>query len=114
MQDDLIESIRKAAAELFDIPYHTPNGERVYEPVRKPYWVEHDWDSSFSPVSAEIIGRFLPQSLRENRVRDRLKKQIDPLVIRNLENLRWETWQNIDAAFREVRQGSRYESWPDY
>ncbi len=99
--DDLIESIRKAAAELFDIPYHAPNGERVYEPVRKPYWVEHDWDSSFSPVSAEIIGRFLPQSLRENRARDRLKKQIDTLVIRNLENLRWETLQNIDAAFRK-------------
>ncbi|MDO9035828.1 MAG: dynamin family protein [Methanoregula sp.] len=99
--DDLIESIRKAAAELFDIPYHAPRGERAYEPVRKPYWVEHDWDSSFSPVSAEVIGRFLPKSLRESLARDRLKKQIDMLVIRNLENLRWATIQNIDTAFRK-------------
>jgi GTPase SAR1 family protein len=98
--DELIESIRKAAAELFEIPYHAPKGERVYEPARKPYWVEHVWDSSFSPIPAEVIGRILPKSLRERRVRDQLKKQIDTLVRRNLENLRWETLQNIDAAFR--------------
>ena len=99
--DDLIESIRKAAAELFDIPYHAPKGERAYEPARKPYWVEHDWDSSFSPFPAEVISRLLPKSMRESRARNRLKKQIDMLVIRNLENLRWETLQNIDAAFRK-------------
>ena len=38
--DELTESIRKAAAELFDIPYHPPNGEYAYRPVKKPYWVE--------------------------------------------------------------------------
>lgn len=99
--DNLIESIRKAAAELFDIPYHAPKGERTYKQVRKPYWVDHDWDSSFSPVSAEVIERFLPKTLRESRARDRLKKKIDALVIRNLENLRYETLLNIDAAFRK-------------
>ena len=99
--DELIESIRKAAAELFDIPYHAPRGERVYQTARKPYWVEHAWDSTFSPIPAEVITRFLPRTLRENRVRSRLKNQIDTLVIRNLENLRYETLQNIDLAFRK-------------
>ena len=30
-------------------------GERAYDPVRKPYWVEHDWDSSCSPLPALVI-----------------------------------------------------------
>ena len=58
--DELTESIRKAAAELFDIPYHPPNGEYAYEPVKKPYWVEHCWDSSFSPIPAGSSGASCP------------------------------------------------------
>ncbi|MGA7797236.1 MAG: dynamin family protein [Methanoregula sp.] len=99
--DDLIESIRTAAAELFEIPYRAPQGERAYDPVRKPYWVEHDWDSSCSPLPALVISRLLPRSLRGSQARNRTKKQIDTLVMRNLENLRWETLQNIDTAFRK-------------
>jgi len=99
--DVLIESIRTAAAELFEIPYQAPKGERAYDPARKPYWVEHDWDSSFSPFPALVISRLLPRSLRGSQVRNRIKKQIDTLVMRNLENLRWETLQNIDTAFRK-------------
>ncbi|MCX5841973.1 MAG: hypothetical protein NTY16_11110 [Deltaproteobacteria bacterium] len=99
--DELIESIRKAASELFDIPYHAPNGERVYTSVRKPFWVEHAWENSFSPISSEVIERFLPGMIRTSRARERLKKQIDTLVMRNLENLRYETLLNIDTAFRK-------------
>ena len=58
--DKLTESVRKAAAEIFDIPYHPPEAEYTYEPVKKPYWVEHDWDSSFSPIPGGVIGRLLP------------------------------------------------------
>jgi hypothetical protein len=39
--------------------------------------------------------------MRASRARDRLKKQIDTLVIRNLEKLHWETLQNINNAFRK-------------
>ena len=99
--DALIESIRKAASELFDMPYHAPKGERVYTMERKPYWVENAWESSMSPVSSEVIERILPGTIRAGRARERLKKQIDTLVVRNLENLRWETLQNIDTAFRK-------------
>jgi GTPase Era involved in 16S rRNA processing len=99
--DELIESIRKAASELFEIPYHAPKGERVYTSDRKPFWVEHAWESSLSPISSEVIERVLPGTIRASRARERLKKQIDTLVVRNLENLRWETLQNINAAFRK-------------
>jgi hypothetical protein len=42
----------------------------------------------------------LPRAKREQRARTRVEKEIQNLVIRNVENLRWATLQNIDAAFR--------------
>ena len=99
--DELIASIRKGAADLFEIPCHAPKGGEVYRMIRKPFWVDHEWESSFSPVSSAGIERILPASFRKSRAKSRMKKQIDVLVMRNLENLRYETLQNIDAGFRQ-------------
>jgi len=99
--DDLIESVRLAASDLFEIPYHAPESERVFVMARKPYWVSRkDWSSFINPLSPEVIERAMPRAMREKRIRARLAKEIETLVIRNVENLRWATLQNIDAAFR--------------
>jgi len=99
--ESLIESVRTGAAELFEIPYHAPGGEEVYHLVRRPYWVDHEWGGNFSPITSAMIERILPGRLRQHRAKSRIKKQIDVLVIRNLENLRYETLQSVDTAFRE-------------
>jgi predicted GTPase len=99
--DELVESIRKAATELFEIPYHTPVGERVYEAIREPYFVEHEQDSLLIPLSPDFIERIMPEKMRKKRVKERLQNQIETLVLRNLENIRWETLQNIDGTFRK-------------
>lgn len=99
--DILIESIRKAAADLFDIPYHAPDSERVYEPVRRTYWIDRTMDRTFSPVPTGVVGKLLPKAVREKRARDRAQKRIESLIVQNLESLRWETIQNVDFAFRK-------------
>jgi GTP-binding protein EngB required for normal cell division len=98
--DDLIESIRIAAAELFDIPYHAPESEQAFEKNRKPFWVSQEsWDCMFNPIPKELIDRLAPQSVRERRIRERMKEHIEYLVTRNVENLRWETLQNLNLSF---------------
>ncbi len=99
--DNLVESIRKTASEVFEIPYYVSIGEHVYEPTRKPYCVEYDQESLFFQISPYLVERFMPAKMREKRVMKRLQNQIDKLVLRNLENLRWETLQNIDTTFRK-------------
>jgi hypothetical protein len=49
----------------------------------------------------------LPAGLRTARRKRRLVEQVGELVQRNVENLRWATLQNLDAAFR------RFEGWFD-
>jgi hypothetical protein len=46
------------------------------------------------------MDKFLPASMRRKRVRQRLIKEIELVLIRNVENLRWATIQNLEDAFR--------------
>ena len=42
--------------------------------------------------------------MRARRMRARLTDQIERLALYNVENLRWATRQNIDAAFRRFKE----------
>jgi len=97
--DELIESVRKSAAELFDVPYHAPESADAFEMVRQPYWVTHRWSSTLSPIPTGLIDRLLPASAQQKRIRRRLLGQVGELVVPNVENLRWATFQSIDQTF---------------
>lgn len=103
--DGLVDTVRREAAALFALPYpDRPKGE-VYVIEREPFWVSRKhWSSVLSPVAADLLERALPRGMRERRVRERLSRQIESLVLHNVENLRWATLQNIDAAFRRFRE----------
>ncbi|MGI6285576.1 dynamin family protein [Neomoorella humiferrea] len=98
--DDLIETVRKTAAELFAIPYHAPSSSGAFAMKRQPYWVTHKWDSTFTHLPEGIITRLLPQRIRREKMTKRLLQQVDALVLNNVENLRWATLQNLNQAFR--------------
>jgi hypothetical protein len=97
----LVESIRVAASTLFEIPHHAPATSKSLVLAREPYWVSRkSWSGMLGTISPDLIERALPRSLREQRIKARIGKEIQSLVIHNVENLRWATLQNIDAAFR--------------
>lgn len=98
--DSLIETVRRTAAELFDIPYHAPESVTAYEITREPYWVTYNWDMSLGALPEETINRFLPARVRMRRVKKRTLSDIETLAVHNVENIRWATLQNLDQAFR--------------
>jgi len=99
--DELIELIRKTAAELFDIPYHAPESAAAFEVKRRPYWVLRKRVPTLPiVVPEEALDRLLPAGLRVSRLKKRLSRQIETLVRHNVENLRWATLQNLNDAFR--------------
>ena len=97
--DELIGAVRKAAADLFDIPYYAPDSRNAFEMTREPYWVTHSWDSTFSPIQQRLMDRLMPKAIRQSRIRKRVMQQVFMLVIRNVENLRWATYQSLDQTF---------------
>lgn len=106
--EELIEAVRKSAAELFDIPYYPPLASDTLERKRQPYWVTHKWESGLAQLSEGLLARLLPWSQRRARMINHLMKQIEALVLHNVENLRWATLQNLEEAFRHF-EAALYE-----
>jgi GTPase SAR1 family protein len=99
--DELIELIRRAAAHLFDIPYHAPESSEAFEMKRRPQWVLRKRVPTLPIViPEEALDKLLPASIRISRLKKRLSRQIDTLVRHNVENLRWATLQSLNDAFR--------------
>jgi len=97
---EIIDEVRRYAAQLFEIPYRPPESESAYVTVSEPYWVTHKWSSSLTPIPEGFFDRLLPAPWRRQRMRKRLEAQIEDLVVSNVENLRWSTLQNLDTSFR--------------
>ncbi len=97
----LVESVRIAASAIFEIPHHSPATASPLVLAREPYWVSRkSWSGVLGTISPDLVDKALPRSIRERRIRARIGKEIQTLVVHNVENLRWATLQNIDAAFR--------------
>lgn len=102
--DSLIESVRKAAANLFDIPYHAPESIGAFQMYREPHWVTHKWSSTVNPIPPGAFDRLLPWGMRRARIMKRVLDEIHVLVVQNVENLRWATYQSIEQTV--IRFGS--------
>jgi GTP-binding protein EngB required for normal cell division len=98
--DGLIASVRETAAALFEIPSIPSRGSEVFSIKREPYWVTQKWDETLDQVLLSAVDKLLPASVRAARLKRRLAGEIDDLVQRNVENLRWATLQNLEDAFR--------------
>lgn len=98
--DALVRALRSTAAELFEIPYRSTASDSSMEEVHRPYWVTQGWSTLVSPVPEGFFDRFLPNKLRKARLKTRLAREVETLVTRNVENLRWATLRNLDEAFR--------------
>ncbi|NOY86000.1 MAG: Dynamin family protein [Deltaproteobacteria bacterium] len=99
--DSLIEVVRRGAAELFDIPYRAPESSGAMEASRQPYWITHKWGSSLNPIPAGLWDWVLPGGIKKQIILKRVLKQVEDIVLYNVENLRWATLQNLDTAFRK-------------
>jgi GTP-binding protein EngB required for normal cell division len=97
--DDLIGAVRQTAAELFDIPYRAPESSQAYDLIREPYWVTRNWTLALTPIVGGFFDRFLPTRFRKSQIQKKLVEQVESLVIRNVENLRWETFQSLNRTF---------------
>jgi len=101
--DDLAESIREAASGIFDIAHQKRERSATFAMTRPPHWVSHEWSATLGAIPADVFDRLLPQPLRQSRLRKRVMAQVEALVVRNVENLRWALLQDLDDLFRRFR-----------
>lgn len=98
--DELITLVRQTAANLLEIPFHAPESSEAFEAKREPFWVTAARTAELNPIPPGAFDQFLPAGMRKARTRKLLGEEIDAVVIRNVENLRWATRQNMEDTFR--------------
>ena len=98
--EELIQGIRRDAAEIFEIPYIPVEQLETLELERNPHWVTHLWNDSFGLPPEGFLDGFLPGTIRNRRVLKRVDEKIDSLVVQNVENVRWSTFQILNDTFR--------------
>lgn len=101
--DRMIHSVRRTAAELFEIPCHAPQSAGAFRIFDEPYWVTHDWTVALQPITETLIDRVVTRRLRRRRILRRIHDQVETLVIRNVESLRWSIHQSLNRAFERFQ-----------
>jgi GTPase Era involved in 16S rRNA processing len=100
--EELIDSVRRTASALFELPL-SPASEG--DPIRvgqEPYWIFEKQRATLMPDLGPAVDRILPSAVRRNRQKVRIERQIDQLVAQNVENLRWSILRGLDETFRHA------------
>ncbi len=98
---EVIETIRKNAMKLMDIPYIPLQGDRGLKMRIKPYWVVNRWDTTLTAISNTVVDTFMPKNMLKKKLLKRYLEKLDMLLNSNIENLRWSIFQGIQDTFRE-------------
>lgn len=102
--DDLVTQVRETAANLLEISLHHSDRRADLKVKRDPFWIAAAPNVTLNPIPAGAFDRVLPASMRQNRLRRRLLTEMDTVLLRNVENLRWATRQNINDSFRSFAE----------
>lgn len=100
--DELVDKVRRTAAELFDMPIRQAVEPEPFVIGEEPYWVTENCDATLLPDLSRFFDRFLSIGLRARRLRKRMIRQTNELIIRNAENLRWAVLRGIDETFMKA------------
>jgi len=98
--DELIAIVRRRPPDLLEVPFHAPESSEALEARHDAFWVTRPQPELLDAIPLGIFDRFLPAARRQVRLRRRLVGEIDAVVLRNVENLRWATRQNLEDTFR--------------
>ena len=101
--DRLVESIRKTAADLFDVPYRPMDNSIAFDATREPFWLAYRYEHVFGPISPGMIDVLIPPRLRRVRIERRFRDKIEALVLYNAGKLREKLYDRIELTFRRFR-----------
>jgi hypothetical protein len=101
--DDLIEKVRKVAADLFALPYHAPKAGQAIVNFDIPGWSSDLFISDMDPLGQKISRKFFTKKYRHKRTVQRLRQEAVRLIGLNVEQISWALRQSLDESFRKYR-----------
>lgn len=96
----LFAEVQKAAAEIFQIPYHPIDLDASLPQLKDVYWETKAWSGLIGAIPIHFYARLMPQGMRIRKLQATLGEEADRLVAQNIENLRWNAIRQVDETFR--------------
>jgi ribosome biogenesis GTPase A len=97
--DELVDTVKRTAAEILDVPFQASPRHDSFEARFLPYWTVTR-PETLNPIPPGMLDPILPRKLRARHARRRTSEAIADITMRNVENLRWAMRRNLDDAFR--------------
>ncbi len=98
---ELIEQVRKIAAELFEITYRAPQARRSYSQFTVSGWSSDLFISDMDPLGQRLSRKLLTRKFRHKRTVARLRAEVLKLVNQNVEQIGWALRRGLDESFRQ-------------
>jgi hypothetical protein len=98
----LVDDVRKTAGSLFDTPFELGFEPDSFSLGEDPYWVTEKIQTALLPDASGLVDLIMPHPVRLRRRRGRILRQLDELILRNAENLRWAILRGIDETLRKA------------
>jgi len=96
----LVDDVRRTAGSLFHTPFQSEFEPDSFSLGEDPYWITEKVQTSLLPDTSGLIDFIMPHQVR--RRRGRVLRQLDELILRNAENLRWAILRGIDETLRKA------------
>jgi ribosome biogenesis GTPase A len=100
--EELLNDVRKNAADIFELDFRSGFEDGWFEFVHDPYWVTKHVREALIPDPSGLVDRLLPGTLRRTRLRDRVLRHTNDLILRNAGSLHWALLQSLRDAFRNA------------
>ena len=98
----LVDHVRQTAAQIFEVVLGPDREREEFQLGEDPYWITESIGGSLIPDPSRLVDRLFPAGLRRSRLRGRMVRQAEQLIIRNAENLRWAILRGLDETFRKA------------
>ncbi len=98
----LVDDVRRTAGSLFNAPFQTGFEPDSFSLGEDPYWVTEKVQTALLPDTSGLVDLIMPHPVRLRRRRGRILRQLDELILRNAENLRWAIVRGIDETLRKA------------
>ena len=107
----LVGEVRRNAGALFNTSFELGFEPDSFSLGEDPYWVTERVQTALLPDASGLVDLIVPHPVRRRRRRERMLHQLDEIILRNAENLRWAILRGIDETFRKA--GLKFEAHLD-
>jgi hypothetical protein len=94
-----LKELKQKAIEFFNIDIEIPQEATEFKFLKKPYFVDKNFSFSYKLLKDNLFFKILPSSFKKKIILAHLKNDFDDIILRNSNNIRWETIQSIQDTF---------------